>query len=66
MLEALTSFLAPPSTSTSRQKGDVLELVNTTCNLLRPVGNQPDGDAWLIWAIAQRASLPLKIEACVE
>ena len=23
------------------------------------------GDAWLVWATAQRASLPLKIEACV-
>jgi hypothetical protein len=24
------------------------------------------GDAWLVWATAQRASLPLKIEACIE
>ena len=24
------------------------------------------GDAWVTWAIAQRASLPVKIEACVE
>ncbi|KAJ7789512.1 hypothetical protein B0H14DRAFT_239791 [Mycena olivaceomarginata] len=24
------------------------------------------GDAWIIWAVAQRASVPLKVEACIE
>ena len=66
VITALTLFLAPPPKSTYKQQGDVLELVHTTCDLLRPVGDQPNSDAWLIWAIAQRASLPLKVEACVE
>lgn len=30
------------------------------------VQNQLKNDAWLMWAIAQRVSLPVKIDACIE
>lgn len=41
----------------------ITSLVNTTRNI---VHERLKGDAWVTWAIAQRASLPMKIEACVE
>jgi hypothetical protein len=24
------------------------------------------GDAWIMWAIAQKASVPLKVDACIS
>jgi hypothetical protein len=47
-------------------RGEVSALSETTCNILRHVEHQLKGEAWMMWAVAQRASLPLKIEACVE
>ena len=41
---------------------DISELVKVTRDI---AGERVNGDAWMLWAIAQRASLPLKIEACV-
>jgi hypothetical protein len=45
---------------------DIAFLVDATGDLVR---EKLEGDAadaaWLMWTIAQRASLPLKIEACV-
>jgi hypothetical protein len=43
-------------------EADVSSLVQVTRDL---VYEQLKGDAWVMWAIAQRASLPVKIEACV-
>lgn len=46
--------------------GDIAFLVDATGDLVR---KKLEGDAadsaWLMWTIAQRASLPLKIEACI-
>lgn len=41
---------------------DISELVKVTRDIVQ---ERVKGDAWMLWAIAQRASLPLKIEACV-
>jgi hypothetical protein len=41
---------------------DISELVQVTRDIVK---ERVKGDAWMLWAIAQRASLPLKIEACV-
>jgi PDZ domain-containing secreted protein len=41
---------------------DISELVKVTRDIVK---ERVKGDAWMLWAIAQRASLPLKIEACV-
>lgn len=41
---------------------NIPSLVNLTRDL---VEDRLKGDAWIIWAIAQRANVPLKIEACI-
>ena len=41
---------------------DISELVEVT---RKTVKERLQGDAWIMWAIAQRANLPLKIEACI-
>jgi hypothetical protein len=41
---------------------DVSALVEVTRDMVK---ERLKGDAWIMWAIAQRASLPVKIEACV-
>jgi len=41
---------------------DVSELVQVTRNIVK---GRLEGDAWIMWAIAQRANLPLKIDACI-
>jgi hypothetical protein len=41
---------------------DVSYLVRVTRDVAR---EQVTGDAWVLWSMAQRASLPDKIEACV-
>jgi hypothetical protein len=40
---------------------DISSLVEVTRDVVREKVN----DAWVMWAVAQRASLSLKIEACV-
>jgi hypothetical protein len=49
----------------ARDKYDdnVLTLVEVTRDIVR---DKLQGDAWAMWAIAQRASLPVKIDACIE
>jgi len=41
---------------------DVSALVEVTRDIVK---ERLKGDPWIMWAIAQRASLPVKIEACV-
>jgi hypothetical protein len=41
---------------------DVSALVEVTRDIVK---ERLKEDAWIMWAIAQRASLPVKIEACV-
>ena len=41
---------------------DVSALVENTRDIVK---QRLQGDAWIMWAIAQRASLPVKIEACI-
>lgn len=41
----------------------IAKLVGMTHGL---VHDRLKGDAWVTWAIAQRANLPMKIEACIE
>jgi len=41
---------------------DVSALVEVTRDSVK---ERLKGDAWIMWAIAQRASLPVKIDACV-
>jgi hypothetical protein len=41
---------------------DVSDLVQVTRDIVK---ERVKGDAWVLWAIAQRKNLPLKIEACV-
>ncbi|KAJ7921534.1 hypothetical protein B0H13DRAFT_1984965 [Mycena leptocephala] len=43
--------------------GNVVPLVQMTKEI---VEERLKGDAWIIWAVAQRASVPLKVEACIE
>ncbi|KAI9463259.1 hypothetical protein BJY52DRAFT_74397 [Lactarius psammicola] len=43
-------------------KEDVSSLVKVTRDIVK---ERVKGDAWMLWAIAQRASLPVKIDACV-
>jgi hypothetical protein len=45
-----------------RYKENVSALVEVTRDIVK---EQLKGDAWIMWAIAQRASLPVKIEACI-
>ena len=42
---------------------DVSYLVRVTSDVAK---EQVKGDAWVLWSIAQRASLPDKIEACIK
>ncbi|KAJ6534529.1 hypothetical protein DFH09DRAFT_122306 [Mycena vulgaris] len=42
---------------------NILKLIDLTRNT---VEERMKGDAWIMWAIAQKASVPLKIEACVS
>jgi hypothetical protein len=46
-----------------RYKEDISALVEVTRDIVK---ERLKGDAWIMWAIAQRASLPVKIEACVS
>ena len=41
---------------------DISDLVQVTRDIVK---ERVKGDAWVLWAIAQRKNLPLKIEACV-
>jgi len=41
---------------------DVSSLVKVTKDIVK---ERVKGDAWVLWAIAQRASLPVKIDACL-
>jgi hypothetical protein len=41
---------------------NILELVDLTRNI---VEERLKGDAWIMWAIAQKASVPLKVDACI-
>ncbi|KAF5346833.1 hypothetical protein D9756_010587 [Leucocoprinus leucothites] len=43
-------------------KEDVSAIVEVTRDIVK---ERLKGDAWIMWAIAQRASLPVKIEACI-
>ncbi|PPQ80109.1 hypothetical protein CVT25_001477 [Psilocybe cyanescens] len=52
----------PHHVKVSGYQEDVSELVTVTRDIVK---EQIKGDAWIMWAIAQRASLPLKIEACI-
>ncbi len=45
------------------QQEDVSSLVEVTRDMVK---DQVKGDAWVMWAIAQRASLPVKLNACIE
>ena len=42
---------------------DVSALVEVTRDIVKEWLKE---DAWIMWAIAQRASLPVKIEACIK
>ncbi|KAF8960038.1 hypothetical protein BDZ97DRAFT_1357110 [Flammula alnicola] len=56
----------PPYVKVSIRPGyqeDVSALVEVTRDIVK---ERLKGDAWIMWAIAQRASLPVKIEACVS
>ncbi|KAI9432389.1 hypothetical protein H4582DRAFT_2131814 [Lactarius indigo] len=55
----------PPYATVSVRPGhqeDVSSLVEVTRDVVR---KRVEGDAWVLWAIAQRTSLPVKIDACV-
>ncbi|KAI9433136.1 hypothetical protein H4582DRAFT_1006362 [Lactarius indigo] len=55
----------PPYATVSVRPGhqeDVSSLVEVTRDVVR---KRVKGDAWVLWAIAQRTSLPVKIDACV-
>jgi len=55
----------PPYARVSVRPGhreDISELVEVT---RKTVKERLQGDAWIMWAIAQRANLPVKIDACV-
>lgn len=41
---------------------DISEVVEVT---RKTVKERLQGDAWIMWAIVQRANLPVKIEACI-
>ena len=41
---------------------DIAELVTVTRDV---VLERVKGDAWVLWAIAQRQNLPVKIDACI-
>ncbi|KAF8432216.1 hypothetical protein L210DRAFT_3487120 [Boletus edulis BED1] len=56
----------PPCTGISVSpgyEGTIATLVDMTRTI---VEERLKGDAWVTWAIAQRANLPMKIEACVD
>jgi len=42
---------------------DVSSLVKVTRDMVKM---QVKGDAWVLWAVAQRSSLPVTINACIE
>ena len=42
---------------------DLSNLASITRNVVQ---DKLKNDAWLMWAIAQRVSLPVKIDACIE
>jgi hypothetical protein len=44
-------------------ENDVSFLVQVTTDVAK---ERVKGDAWVLWSMAQRASLPVKIEACVS
>ncbi|KAN0138278.1 hypothetical protein V8E53_003741 [Lactarius tabidus] len=55
----------PPYARVSVRPGfqeDISEVVEIT---RKTVKERLQGDAWILWAIAQRANLPVKIEACI-
>ncbi|KAJ7112320.1 hypothetical protein C8R44DRAFT_798337 [Mycena epipterygia] len=56
----------PSLINVSIRKGyndNILKLVDLTRKI---VEERLKGDAWIMWAIAQKASVPLKIDACVS
>ncbi|KAJ7882039.1 hypothetical protein B0H14DRAFT_1492364 [Mycena olivaceomarginata] len=42
---------------------NIVPLVNMTQKIVK---DRLEGDAWIMWSVAQMVSLPLKIEACVD
>ncbi len=44
-------------------KEDVSSLVEDTRIMVK---EQAKGDTWVLWAVAQRANIPDKINACIE
>ncbi|KAJ6562959.1 hypothetical protein B0H10DRAFT_2364365 [Mycena sp. CBHHK59/15] len=55
----------PSYVNVSVRKGyddNIPSLVDLTRKI---VEQRLEGDAWIVWAVAQRASIPLKIDACV-
>ncbi|KAF7338928.1 hypothetical protein MVEN_01968800 [Mycena venus] len=46
-----------------KEEHNIIELIELT---RQTVQERLRGDAWVVWAMAQRASLPLKVEACVS
>ncbi|KAI9464867.1 hypothetical protein HD554DRAFT_2174933 [Boletus coccyginus] len=53
----------PPYIVSQGYQESIASLVDMTRKI---VHERLKGDAWVTWAIAQRASLPVKIEACVD
>ncbi|KAJ7112357.1 hypothetical protein C8R44DRAFT_251809 [Mycena epipterygia] len=56
----------PSLINVSIRKGyndNILKLVDLTRKI---VEERLKGDAWILWAVAQKASIPLKIDACVS
>jgi len=46
----------------NREK-DIPSLVEITRKMVK---KQVKGDAWVVWAVAQRKNLPIKIKTCIE
>jgi len=56
----------PPYSKVSVDPGYEGDLSNLAAITRDVVQDKLKNDAWLMWAIAQRVSLPVKIEACVD
>ena len=57
VISGIDRFLVRPG-----HEEDVADLVRATRDIVK---ERFKGDAWVLWAIAQRKDLPLKIDACV-
>ncbi|KXN80864.1 hypothetical protein AN958_07086 [Leucoagaricus sp. SymC.cos] len=56
----------PPSAAVSIDPGYKDNLSTLSLITRNVVRGQLENDAWLMWAIAQRVSLPVKIDACID